>query len=68
MSARLLPWNTVDIWFAWRPVRLSLRGNVHNEPEEDGAFFVDGGGWAWLRKVRRYRGLFLSGPVYMSIE
>ena len=66
----MLPWNTVDVWFAWRPVRLSVNGTVDNKPDPDGAFFVDpprGKRWAWWRDVARYRGLYI-GTVYMDLQ
>lgn len=57
----------IDRCFAWRPVQLSTLGNAMNVPDPNGCFLVDANRWAWLRRVERRRGLFLSGPVYLDI-
>ncbi len=63
------PFNTVDEWFAWRPVVLSVWGNNLGRPDPRGKFFVRSKPrrWAWLKKVKRIRGIFLAGNVYMEL-
>lgn len=56
-----------DAWFAWYPVRLSTKGNVMGEPEEGGKFWVPTKKWAWLRRVGRWRGLYLGTSVHVEL-